>query len=1096
MYVELILNLSLLVAISVVSIFISQRWTRGNRTGAVIQGVLFGLAAVFGMLKPLVLGPGLIFDGRSVMLSLCALFFGPWAAIPSVLMTSACRLWLGGGGTLMGVMVILSSAGIGMFFHFRWKPQANPPSLLMLYLFGVAVHIVMIGLIFTLPGNTVLSVLQRIGPPVILLYPLATVLAGKILSDHWVSLNYMEKLQSSERKYKELVENANSIILRWDRSGKITFMNEYALNFFGFSQDEIIGRNAIGTIVPSSDSSGNDLSQMILDIVAHPERYSTNENENMKKDGTRVWVAWTNKPITDSNGNLTEILCVGNDISGRKRAEEELRRTQAILQAAMDQSPAGIAIADAPDGTLRYVNDAGLLIRGGDRNAIVNGVGINQYVASWQLMGLDGTPLKPDEVPLARAILFGEICSREFIIHRADKDNRIVSANASPIKDANGKVVAGIVVFTDITDHKLAEEAVRFERDRAQEYLDTVEAIIVVLDSKGCVSMINQKGCRLLGYSEDELMGRQWFATCLPQPEGMEKILPQFLKMMEGEIGGAEYLENAVMTRNGELRHIAWHNRLLKDKDGRTTGTLSAGEDITERKIAKDAVRESQELLSMFIRQSPIYAFIKEVKRNESRVIYASENFYQMIGIPATDMAGKTMEELFPAEMAAKITSDDWNVVENGMTLKIDEDFNGRSYTSIKFPIVQGGKTLLAGYTIDLTERKKAEAEREKLEKQLQQSQKMEAIGQLAGGIAHDFNNMLSVINGYSDMLLRKVPESDPKHELIREINMAGARSADLTQQLLAFARKQTIAPKVLDLNDTVVGMLKMLQRLIGENIELLWKPDANPWKVKMDPSQINQLLANLLVNARDAISVSGRVIIETRKAAIDEAFCEIHPDSVPGKYVVLSVSDNGCGMGRETMEHIFEPFYTTKRIGEGTGLGLATVFGIVKQNNGFINVYSEPGNGSIFKIYIPRHFSEEEETDKESQAPKIIAGTETVLLVEDEDALLQFTKILLEQMGYTVLTANAPGHAVKLAEEHDGEIHILMTDVVMPEMSGRSLSETIISKRPGIKCLFMSGYTADIIAHNGILDKGIHFLEKPFTAEELSTKLRETLSS
>lgn len=1095
MYVELILNLSLLVAISVVSSLISQRWTRGNRTGAIIQGVLFGFAAVFGMLKPLVLGPGLIFDGRSVMLSLCALFFGPWAAIPSVLMTSACRLWIGGGGTLMGVMVILTSAGIGMFFHFRWKPQANPPSVLMLYLFGIAVHIVMIGLIFTLPGNTVFSVLQLIGPPVILLYPLATILAGKILSDHWVSLNYMEKLYSSERNYKELVENANSIILRWDRRGKITFMNEYALNFFGYSKDEIIGRNAVGTIVPSSDSSGNDLSQMILDIAAYPKRYQTNENENMKKDGTRVWIAWTNKPLKDDNGKHTEILCVGNDITERKRTEEELRKTQAILQAAMDQSPAGIAIADAPDGTLRYVNDAGLLIRGGDRNSIVNGVGINQYVASWQLMGLDGTPLKPDEVPLARAIMFGETCSREFIIHRANNDNRIVSANAAPIKDPNGKTVAGIVVFTDITDRMRSEEAVRSERDRAQEYLDIVEAIIIVLNSDGCISLINQKGCRLLGYSEDELIGRQWFTTCLPQPEGTERILPHFLELMEGKINGSEYFENSVIDRKGVLHQIAWHNRLLKDKKGTVIGTLSAGEDITERRKAENAEKESQELLSLFIRQSPIYAFIKEVKPNESRVVHASDNFQQMIGVSSSDMLGKTMEELFPPALAAKITSDDWKVVENGVTLKLDEEFNGRNYNSIKFPIVQGCKTMLAGYTIDLTEYKQAEAAREKLEAQLHQSQKMEAIGQLAGGIAHDFNNMLSVINGYSEMLLKKTPASDPKYELIREINKAGERSAALTQQLLAFARKQTISPKVLDLNDTVAGMLKMLQRLIGENIELLWKPEANPWDVKMDPSQINQLLANLLVNARDAISTSGRVIIETGKARLDEAFCQMHPDSAPGKYAVLSVSDNGCGMSKETIEHIFEPFFTTKKVGEGTGLGLATVFGIVKQNNGFINVYSECGKGSVFKIYIPRHVTDKAGIVEESENHKIIAGTETVLLVEDEEALLRFTKIVLEQMGYTVLTANSPGEAIKLAEQHKGDIHALITDVVMPGMSGLSLSELITRKRPDIKLLFISGYTADIIAHNGILDQGIHFLEKPFTAEELSAKLRETLS-
>jgi len=374
------------------------------------------------------------------------------------------------------------------------------------------------------------------------------------------------------------------------------------------------------------------------------------------------------------------------------------------------------------------------------------------------------------------------------------------------------------------------------------------------------------------------------------------------------------------------------------------------------------------------------------------------------------------------------------------------------------------------------------------------QSSKMSAIGQLAGGVAHDFNNMLSVINGYSEMLLREIVPSDPKYAHIKEINKAGERSADLTRQLLAFARKQPIAPKVLDLNDTVAGMLKMLQRLIGENSELILKPAANLWKIKMDPSQLDQILTNLLVNARDAISGAGKIAIETGKEELAEAFCKTHPDSLPGKYVVLSVSDNGCGMSKETIEHIFEPFFTTKAVGEGTGLGLATVFGIVKQNNGFIDVYSEPGKGTTYKIYLPRHESENVVKDEILDKPEIITGTETVLLVEDEKSLLQFAKALLERMGYTVLTANNPTQAIKIAGEYKGDIHLLMTDVIMPEMSGRDLKEKINEIRSDIKYLFMSGYTADIMSHNGVIDEGINFLQKPFTAEELSVKLREVL--
>lgn len=395
----------------------------------------------------------------------------------------------------------------------------------------------------------------------------------------------------------------------------------------------------------------------------------------------------------------------------------------------------------------------------------------------------------------------------------------------------------------------------------------------------------------------------------------------------------------------------------------------------------------------------------------------------------------------------------------------------------------------------DITAQKHAETEHEKVESQLRQAQKMEAVGQLAGGVAHDFNNMLSVIIGYSEILLDEIPVDAPVYSRIQEINNAGKRSADLTRQLLAFARKQVISPKILDVNADIESMLKMLRRLLGENIELIFKPAPDLWKVKMDPSQIHQILVNLTVNSRDAISGVGKLIIGTCNTNPDKEFYKEHPDFMTGKYVMLSVSDNGCGMSKETLGRIFEPFFTTKKAGEGTGLGLATVFGIVKQNNGFINVYSEPGKGSTFKIYLPRHESGNAEKEEMKGKSRIMTGTETVLLVEDEAPLLKFAKAMLERLGYKVLTADSPSQAIAAAGDFNGRIHLLMTDMVLPEMSGRELSDKIILVRPDIKCLFMSGYTADVMAHNGILDEGIHFLEKPFTMDDLSKKLREALT-
>ncbi len=393
----------------------------------------------------------------------------------------------------------------------------------------------------------------------------------------------------------------------------------------------------------------------------------------------------------------------------------------------------------------------------------------------------------------------------------------------------------------------------------------------------------------------------------------------------------------------------------------------------------------------------------------------------------------------------------------------------------------------------DIARREKAEEEKDKLQARLNQAQKMESIGRLAGGVAHDFNNMLQAILGNTALALEQVPPSHPLRNDLQEIQQAAQRSADLTRQLLAFARKQTIAPKVLNLNDTVASMLQMLRRLIGEGIELSWIPGRDLWSVKIDPSQFDQILANLCVNARDAIGDTGKVTIETSNLTLDDTYARSHPECAPGDYVLLAVSDTGKGMDEETRSHLFEPFFTTKQLGQGTGLGLATVFGIVKQHLGAISVYSEPGQGTTFKIYLPRA---EAPPSRESPHPERASprGTETVLLVEDENQILGLARRILERQGYTVLAARTPSAAIELAQRHSGSIHLLLTDVVMPEMNGREPQKRIAAFHPGLRCLFMSGYTANVIVHHGVLDEGVQFLQKPFTIESLAGRVRETL--
>ncbi len=385
--------------------------------------------------------------------------------------------------------------------------------------------------------------------------------------------------------------------------------------------------------------------------------------------------------------------------------------------------------------------------------------------------------------------------------------------------------------------------------------------------------------------------------------------------------------------------------------------------------------------------------------------------------------------------------------------------------------------------------------ESRKMEEQLRQARHMEAVGRLAGGIAHDFNNMLNVILGYSEIAMNRLEPGSPVVPNLEEIMKAGRRSASLVEQLLAFSRKQIVAPVIVRLGDAVAEQLNMLRRMIGEDIRIEFRPAGDLWNIRIDPSQVTQILTNLAVNARDAIDGVGTITIETANVTVDEAFHRRHRYALPGEYAMLAFSDTGTGMDEGTLKKIFEPFFTTKAAGKGTGLGLSTVYGIVKQNNGFINAYSEPGMGSSFRIYFPRVRAEAEESVE--AAPKALpSGTETVLLVEDEEQILSLATRILEIQGYRVLPAGSPAEACLLAERHEGEIQLLLTDVIMPGMNGRELQRRIERSKPGIRTLFMSGYTEDAVVHRGTVGMGISFVSKPFTVRMLAEKVRSALDA
>ncbi|HEY8187170.1 MAG TPA: PAS domain S-box protein [Pyrinomonadaceae bacterium] len=672
-----------------------------------------------------------------------------------------------------------------------------------------------------------------------------------------------------------------------------------------------------------------------------------------------------------------------------------------------------------------------------------------------------------------------------------------VSVSVSPIKDDAGQLVGASTIARDITERKRVTEALRESEHRFRAYIENASDNITIIAVDGTTVYESPSVARLTGYEPEELVGSHAFAHI--HPDDLEKVTallaPKIIS--QATVGPVEY---RYIHKNGSLLTFESIGKSHLDEKGELVSIVNT-RDITERKRMEEALRQSEERY-------------RRLFENANDIIYTQDlagNFTSVNKV-AEAVTGYSLEEVLKMNFSQLFSAADIEKMRMMTKRKLSRQTDSTSYevtfrakdgravqldVSTTLIIENGVPVGVQGIARDITERKRAEAALRTSQAQLQQSQKLEAIGQLAGGVAHDFNNLLTAIKGYSDLSLRRLHEDHPVRGHLEEIKKASDRAASLTRQLLAFSRKQILEPKVLDLNLVVRDMYDMLRRLIGEDIDLATNLKSDLGRVKADPGQVEQIIMNLVVNARDAMVQGGKVTIETSNVTFDERYTLQHAPVETGNYVMLAVTDTGCGMDKETQTHMFEPFFTTKEAGKGTGLGLSTVYGIVTQSGGYIWVYSEVGKGTSFKVYLPRLAEQTLPEKSKSVSPDAeLGGHKTILLVEDEAIVRHITCLILESKGYRVLEAEGAEEALHLCRLHAGKIDLMLTDVIMPGMSGRVLAERVAVSCPELPVLYMSGYTDDAIVRHGLLADMLEFIQKPFTPEALTLKVRSVLDT
>jgi PAS domain S-box-containing protein len=1183
-----------------------RRDSSWSRLSECIFGVGLGCIGILLMMNPWLYVPGIVFDTRSVLVSIAGLFFGPVPTFVAMAMTAAYRYSQGGAATVTGIMVILSAGTLGLLWRHRRAGVLHTLTWRELYGFGLLVHIVMLCMMLYLPWEMAKQTLEDITVPVLVVYPLVTTIVGLLMVTRSRRAHHSHETRANEERLRLALAAGNLGTFDLDIPSGTMQVDAAYREMLGFTSRKTEKRNLnwINYLHPDDDAF---VRLAYEDHVAGRRPEFREEFRLRSRTGESLWVQLLGKVVAwDERSRAKRMLGTLTNITARRDAETALRESEFQLRQLIAHSFSAIVLLETIRDTQGQPSD--FLV-----TEVNSATEKHSQLRAATLVGKYWSQADP---PSFQSSAFDKLvqvaASGRPDEWEARTDTQGRTLHVSAYRIGINRVA---VVFEDITNRKRAEEALEREATRRRILVEQADDGIVVLDESRRVVEANRGFAEMIGCSMEEaltlspwdwdvnyptpetllekwpdlsktptLIETQWRRrdgsiidveiSCNPVEWGGQhyhfdvcrditnrKRADQVLRLQAAALGAAA---NAIVITN-RMGTIEWVNtawcdltgyaideavgqnpKVLKsnmhdrafyenlwstilsgrvwqseivnrrkdgtlyieeeiitpvlDKDGEPTHFVGIKQDITKRKRDEETLRESEERFRRALVNAP---FPSILHAEDGTVLEVSQSWCNLTGYSAEEIStvenwaqlayGDKKDAVL--EAISKLYTLQQSIYEGIFDIRTRSgEIRMWEFGSTPLGRLPDGRRLVLSMAMDVTVQRRAEADRNRLQAQLQQSQKMESVGRLAGGVAHDFNNMISAILGNAELALADIDEHDPLREHLEEIVRAAQRSADLTRQLLAFARRQAARPRVLDLNEVVENMLKMLQRLIGEDIDLNWRPGSKLWPVNMDPSQVDQILANLVVNARDAINGVGKLFIETSNVVLDSMYADQHAGFLPGEYVNLTVTDSGAGMDSATIAQIFEPFFTTKELHQGTGLGLATVYGVVKQNDGFINVYSELGKGSSFKVYFPRVRETTPSKLEIDPSAAIIGGTETLLVIEDEPAIRNVVNRVLSNYGYQVHLAATPEEALAIAADPEVQIELMISDVVLPGMNGKDLTTQISALRPGLPVLYMSGYTANIIAHHGVLDAGVDFIQKPFSISGLTHKIREVL--